>query len=154
MPKTSENKKKCQRLAHDPVNASGGEEAGRRQLVLDGGSGLFRTEMCPCFDRVSGDPMSPSWITDVGHCREMEWPGKAEEQLRKHRKFQSWKTGFQRRPKREMLRLDNKIQFDGEPGCQQGFRCCKGFLPSGSDILRCVDITKYVANHCRHFAPP
>jgi len=155
MPKTVEQKAACSNFVWDGLTNSS-ELAGGHFAKTKPVGGLFKQAVCPCYDRVNGAPIEPHWFTDAAHCRELEWPGKAEEKNHKHAKFQEWALGFKKKKhvKKKMLNLDDSMHFDYNPGCAKGYRCCNGFLTNGTEILRCMDITNYNAgSHCKYFRP-
>jgi len=145
MRKTKDEKNKCTNFEIDG-NASW-------KTAFTDGDSLFKGRVCPCYDRFSGEPLHPHWITDEAHCKELEWPGKGEEENRKHQKFKEWTMGFSKKDTKKTM-LDDTLQLDFDPGCNEDYRCCNAFLKDGSEALRCM-FTKdpKVGDKCKWFEP-
>jgi hypothetical protein len=124
MPKTVESLKKCHKIA--------GNYSKETHTGL-----LYRKQMCPCFEAVTGQEFKPAWITTENECEELLLENKGEE-LRKANKLEDYSLGFfQKDNKPGRLDLGSRVVFLGRTKCNDGYRCC-GSRIHGGELLRCV----------------
>jgi hypothetical protein len=109
----------------------------------DSGPGkVFENQVCPCFDRVTGQNINPRWITSEEHCKEMRWPATDDEKDRRETKASDWQFGFLNQASgrtHNLLVMGDDIAFDGRKACHEGFRCCGARNHVGEETLRCVE---------------
>lgn len=125
---------------------------------------VFENQVCPCFDRVTGQSINPRWITSEEHCREMRWPATDDEKDRRETKASDWQFGFVNQASgkaHNLLVMGDDIAFDGRKACHEGFRCCGARNHVGEETLRCVESESlqrtgswlFNAHKCKYFAP-
>jgi hypothetical protein len=132
MPKTYESKTLCQSFVWTPNKSEGSGQP----------IGVFKKQMCPCYNQRTGARTGPRWITSESHCAEMRWPNADSEEDRRQMKASDWKLGFtnigKERPDR--LSLGDELNFQGRSkGCDPGYECCQSWH-QGEEIHRCVEL--------------
>jgi len=125
---------------------------------------VFENQVCPCFDRVTGQSINPRWISSEEHCREMRWPATDDEKDRRETKASDWQFGFLNQASgrtHNLLVMGDDVKFDGRKACHEGFRCCGARNRVGEETLRCVEVDSlqrtgsWLFNNqkCKYFTP-
>jgi len=124
VPRTVEQKNRCQTGAGSSRNRQAGV--------------LFQDAMCPCWDKVSGESISPDWITAVERCDDLRLADSGES-LRVANKASDFVNGFARVG--ELFDLGTvKVAPPSTSGCSVGYTCCSAMI-DGAQHLRCVNQT-------------
>lgn len=142
VPRTEEQRNMCKR----GVGASRNRQAGV----------LFQDAMCPCFDKVSGQAVTPDWYTSVGSCEDLRLADSGED-LRQANKASDFLNGFADLGERFDLGTIT-LHDPALNGCSSAYTCC-GAQIQGAQHLRCVnkDDLKSTGwfrdSKCKHFNP-
>jgi len=119
---------------------------------------LFQDQMCPCFDKVSGSLIEPSWLTTELGCKDLRVADSGES-LRQANKASDFSLGF------DVVRLELDDELDPfyndteRTGCKSSEMCC-GAMSNGQEILRCVNKANLASKGwtssvtCKKFNPP
>jgi len=137
MPQTTWSKIQCQTFAWKSSSDTSASEVSGQSVT-----GVFKDQMCPCYNKRSGERTGPRWITSESNCAEMRWPNADNEEDRRQMKSSDWKLGFAKIGKRRKgrLRLNDELEFQARPkGCEPDYDCCQAFY-RGEELHRCVEL--------------